>query len=106
MIRRPPRSTLFPYTTLFRSSPGAVRADTGSGGMELRGVRGPLEAKAGSGTIRAEGDPTGAWLVRTGSGGGQLRFPSDAAFHLDAHTSSGSIFLDRPVTWQRTMWRK
>src|SRR5256885_9623951 len=33
MIRRPPRSTLFPYTTLFRSisSPTALRADvTGS----------------------------------------------------------------------------
>src|SRR2546422_6976491 len=29
MIRRPPRSTLFPYTTLFRSGPGdpAARAD-------------------------------------------------------------------------------
>src|SRR2546426_5760309 len=29
MIRRPPRSTLFPYTTLFRSIPGAAgrRAD-------------------------------------------------------------------------------
>src|SRR3712207_7065653 len=26
MIRRPPRSTLFPYTTLFRSDPEAVRA--------------------------------------------------------------------------------
>src|SRR3712207_7715029 len=25
MIRRPPRSTLFPYTTLFRSDPRAVR---------------------------------------------------------------------------------
>src|SRR2546427_2855658 len=25
MIRRPPRSTLFPYTTLFRSLPGAQR---------------------------------------------------------------------------------
>src|SRR3712207_9162193 len=25
MIRRPPRSTLFPYTTLFRSANGAVR---------------------------------------------------------------------------------
>src|SRR3712207_6892924 len=25
MIRRPPRSTLFPYTTLFRSSPAASR---------------------------------------------------------------------------------
>src|SRR2546427_10346971 len=24
MIRRPPRSTLFPYTTLFRSLPGAL----------------------------------------------------------------------------------
>src|SRR2546426_7383648 len=26
MIRRPPRSTLFPYTTLFRSGPAAVRS--------------------------------------------------------------------------------
>src|SRR5258708_24016549 len=26
MIRRPPRSTLFPYTTLFRSWPGQVLA--------------------------------------------------------------------------------
>src|SRR6266540_5840480 len=25
MIRRPPRSTLFPYTTLFRTSPGVPR---------------------------------------------------------------------------------
>src|SRR3712207_8559897 len=25
MIRRPPRSTLFPYTTLFRSHPGDLR---------------------------------------------------------------------------------
>src|SRR3712207_7163228 len=24
MIRRPPRSTLFPYTTLFRSAPGGI----------------------------------------------------------------------------------
>src|SRR2546428_3891210 len=28
MIRRPPRSTLFPYTTLFRSLAGAVLTDT------------------------------------------------------------------------------
>src|SRR3546814_16999684 len=36
MIRRPPRSTrtdtLFPYTTLFRSLPGPVRASRASGG--------------------------------------------------------------------------
>src|SRR2546430_6568779 len=28
MIRRPPRSTLFPYTTLFRSNKTSSRADT------------------------------------------------------------------------------
>src|SRR5258705_11603241 len=28
MIRRPPRSTLFPYTTLFRSVPGSSRSLT------------------------------------------------------------------------------
>src|SRR2546427_1337704 len=29
MIRRPPRSTLFPYTTLFRSRPGRFDRDRG-----------------------------------------------------------------------------
>src|SRR2546426_9263003 len=32
MIRRPPRSTLFPYTTLFRSLLGGVWAEFGSAG--------------------------------------------------------------------------
>src|SRR5256885_12091195 len=31
MIRRPPRSTLFPYTTLFRSAPERNEADRHSG---------------------------------------------------------------------------
>src|SRR2546426_8891693 len=43
MIRRPPRSTLFPYTTLFRSVEGAaVLADVGWGevhGDPLQGER-------------------------------------------------------------------
>src|SRR2546430_12251598 len=30
MIRRPPRSTLFPYTTLFRSSPADLMATSAS----------------------------------------------------------------------------
>src|SRR2546425_8497970 len=36
MIRRPPRSTLFPYTTLFRSSGVWRLARTGQGGEILR----------------------------------------------------------------------
>src|SRR3712207_7676458 len=31
MIRRPPRSTLFPYTTLFRSTPRSARSAAGRG---------------------------------------------------------------------------
>src|SRR5256885_3557955 len=49
MIRRPPRSTLFPYTTLFRSKPsdfktsvyhdpnGGPRSDLAGGGFARRG---------------------------------------------------------------------
>src|SRR5438874_9036813 len=36
MIRRPPRSTLFPYTTLFRSAAGIDRARTGRCDLLLR----------------------------------------------------------------------
>src|SRR5437667_7443495 len=36
MIRRPPRSTLFPYTTLFRSKGGADIL-TGNGGVDTFG---------------------------------------------------------------------
>src|SRR3712207_8647143 len=32
MIRRPPRSTLFPYTTLFRSYGGCISRHEGAGG--------------------------------------------------------------------------
>src|SRR3712207_7614178 len=38
MIRRPPRSTLFPYTTLFRSAEGAVTT-------EVCTVDGPAEVE-------------------------------------------------------------
>src|SRR2546430_7171411 len=37
MIRRPPRSTLFPYTTLFRSSPAARTARFWSARKEVKG---------------------------------------------------------------------
>src|SRR5207249_11325628 len=36
MIRRPPRSTLFPYTTLFRSNPGAERLQFPPTGVAYR----------------------------------------------------------------------
>src|SRR2546426_12292451 len=53
MIRRPPRSTLFPYTTLFRSRPvgvGLGRRDRVQNGLEQRVEIGPrgLEVERGS----------------------------------------------------------
>src|SRR3712207_9017504 len=44
MIRRPPRSTLFPYTTLFRSGLGSVDFSHQAGGMGARASRGPYAA--------------------------------------------------------------
>src|SRR3712207_8266489 len=52
MIRRPPRSTLFPYTTLFRSNAG-VRRDFGGSRLALhRGVGGLRGAQAGADAVR------------------------------------------------------
>src|SRR2546426_8049493 len=46
MIRRPPRSTLFPYTTLFRSVNGSIEASFGratwSDALEFRTVNGAI----------------------------------------------------------------
>src|SRR2546425_8999312 len=44
MIRRPPRSTLFPYTTLFRSV-AAPRRGTAHGVLRLRPDRAQLAAR-------------------------------------------------------------
>src|SRR3989442_6091937 len=44
MIRRPPRSTLFPYTTLFRSR---IVAPKESGGRRIGGVLGRYQAVRG-----------------------------------------------------------
>src|SRR2546430_8944902 len=47
MIRRPPRSTLFPYTTLFRSHPGFASDELVSGGNGKVGAVRKLTIKDG-----------------------------------------------------------
>src|SRR3989454_6176422 len=69
MIRRPPRSTLFPYTTLFRSSPAGAGAPI----RELLARTGDVEAlRAGSFFRRSSGPGTSRGAVvadRRGAGG-------------------------------------
>src|SRR2546422_2763159 len=55
MIRRPPRSTLFPYTTLFRSLPALVPAPA----PHTSGLR-PSSCPA-SGTARVRAATPGIW---------------------------------------------
>src|SRR3712207_8326116 len=61
MIRRPPRSTLFPYTTLFRSRVrhraglgGRPRGRRGPAGRGLHGLHRPLDPDARSESTRPE----------------------------------------------------
>src|SRR2546427_4944097 len=74
MIRRPPRSTLFPYTTLFRSP----RADWHRAGLS-RGAR----TRARHGTRRC-GLAPGGLQGRDGHGG---RSEGDSALRSEEHTS-------------------
>src|SRR5256885_3909731 len=53
MIRRPPRSTLFPYTTLFRSHTGA-NADTGTNAHTHRGADADAHRGTNPDTNRSE----------------------------------------------------
>src|SRR2546422_4274962 len=56
MIRRPPRSTLFPYTTLFRSPPAAGgRASRCTGGFRHTCTRTESRSEcSGAGSSRSE----------------------------------------------------
>src|SRR2546430_15631465 len=72
MIRRPPRSTLFPYTTLFRSYPLEVlRFDPDSATIRITG-RTPGLWRAGQDVLLVQGQPpaaaaAGSAAVITGS---------------------------------------
>src|SRR3712207_8954022 len=56
MIRRPPRSTLFPYTTLFRSPRERLLDDWAWRGVRPLDSGAVLEAIARHGTYRARGE--------------------------------------------------
>src|SRR5438034_8193741 len=60
MIRRPPRSTLFPYTTLFRSlAPGRPGADAGRGPLSGYTDTAPAFRRTPPAALRAAGGGDG-----------------------------------------------
>src|SRR5258708_14952585 len=84
MIRRPPRSTLFPYTTLFRSraraGAGPVAAARASGARVARAALAALRRRsAEAGAAGAEG---GAQLARSEEHTSELQSPDHLVCRL------------------------
>src|SRR2546430_6090211 len=72
MIRRPPRSTLFPYTTLFRSCP-AAGGDAGASAVAGDPRNGQRTVRAGgAGARRASIAPDLARRVEAGVAAGRV----------------------------------
>lgn len=83
---------------------GTFTVNTGSGDVELRQtvLQGQSSFVTSSGDVDIQGglDPQGNYQFQTGSGNVDLKLPDDAAFHLDASSSSGEIdngFEHRPT---------
>src|SRR2546430_3404196 len=106
MLRRPPESTLFPYTTLFRSGPGTATAsiplaandtvtctftDTKRGQIVVDKVTSP------------SGDPTSFSFNTTGTGYGSFTLtdaatPNGQTLSPGAYSVSEAMPADRKIT--------
>src|SRR3989454_9723089 len=89
MIRRPPRSTLFPYTTLFRSR-GAVPRRTDVVAGDEHGAGNRVEQLGGGGVVmvRAEGD-----IACSDEGDGPRRRHAREDWHLELGRRSWTVVL-------------
>src|SRR3712207_8109497 len=83
MIRRPPRSTLFPYTPLFQSNDGTI-GDQNGHGTHVAGIVGAKDD-----TIGVVGAAPGArlWSIRVGDGAGASSTSAQLCGRSEEHTS-------------------
>ena len=85
---------------------GEVDASSGSGSIDLRGIRGGLRASTASGGLRVQGEQASDWRLSTSSGSIAIELTGRPAFNLDAHSSSGRIDTQFPVTVVGTIGRR
>src|SRR3712207_7829825 len=91
MIRRPPRSTLFPYTTLFRSRTGAPSAVRG-GGRSWPARSGGRASRAPAGAGRPSGVGPDRKSTRLNSSHANISY---AVFRLKKKNKPYSLYLER-----------
>src|SRR5256885_7690099 len=89
MIRRPPRSTLFPYTTLFRSTAVTLLVNgydngrsTGALRRFLPGMLGPSDFRKTLRLHLGPGDPRGEALDRSEEHTSELQSPCNLVCRL------------------------
>jgi hypothetical protein len=89
-------------------TPEKIVTHTGSGSITISGASKDLRASSGSGSIHIEGNPSASsyWDIHASSGGITLTVPSDAGFRIHAHSGSGSIETDLPVTMEEQLGRR
>src|SRR3712207_7847200 len=92
MIRRPPRSTLFPYTTLFRSLVRVLRHRRGRVGVPRVRRAHPLLRDGAVDAAGARGD-----LVRAGAGWGSGRGPRALADRKSTRLNSSHANISYAV---------
>jgi DUF4097 and DUF4098 domain-containing protein YvlB len=88
-------------------TPGRIVTHTGSGTIYISGAGNDLRASTGSGSIHVNGNPAPSsyWDIHASSGSVSLTVPSDAGFRIHAHSGSGSIESDLPVTMEELTGR-
>src|SRR3712207_308052 len=84
MIRRPPRSTLFPYTTLFRSDFASKGLDEAFTGEEMAGISGLQAIRDRVVQRTGKANPTVRdFMVASGRGRPHMDMVGDAKFVAD-----------------------
>jgi hypothetical protein len=85
---------------------GDVDVSASSGSVRLRGVQGGVRASTSSGGLSIQGRLAGDWRLSSSSGSIRVALPENQGFELDAHSSSGHIETDFPVTVTGMMQRR
>ena len=89
-----------------QSGGGPVDASSRSGSIELTGLRGGLRASTSSGTLRVVGEQTSDWRLSSSSGTVTIELAGKRAFALDAHSNSGRIDTNYPITMTGSIGRR
>src|SRR3712207_7286792 len=98
MIRRPPRSTLFPYTTLFRSSVVGTPARTDRFLFDFRRTIADLLAAEYYGTLGAQAHARGLTYYAEALEDHRPQLGDDLAMRSSADVPMGAMWLFDPGT--------